>query len=308
MKIPVNEREFEALMEEIDALLRKEQVPFALRSLRGLSEISRACGMELPLWAEDREPVEGCYSGVELVIRVTRWFDDRYGTRAAWDPRPGRTVVIIRDDPWEINLPRIWGSFRLFASATENSDQYDSVVRPGDVIPRTNVLNCVTDLAPGLKRKLSERELSHLLEVFRVALDDIYLIESIANYPLVPQALTDYDTAVHQILSRPRNYGLSKWSSLQAAEKMLKAFIRSCSQKPKWIHDLGKLAAEASELGMGSIPTQLIDAVQTPAGVRYGEIKVSLNEAVEAHYAAMDIGAHVASFLSEKAPVAVKLR
>lgn len=38
---PVNEAEFQGLMEEIDSSLRAEGVPISYREMRGLSEVSR---------------------------------------------------------------------------------------------------------------------------------------------------------------------------------------------------------------------------------------------------------------------------
>lgn len=77
---------------------------------------------------------------MDLTIRVVKWFDERCGKRASWDPRPGRTVVIIGDDPWEIVIPRIFGSHRFFASKTGSSDAIDPIAVPGQALPRFNVL------------------------------------------------------------------------------------------------------------------------------------------------------------------------
>ena len=300
-----SDAEFETFMERIDARLRAQRVPFASRSLAGLSLVCQELRISLPGWTEKRPPRPGIYSGMDLAIRIADWFNDRYGDRAAWDPRPGRTVVLLRDDPWEIVLPRFFGSFRLFASATEPSDPVGPVAQPNDVLPRYNVVESVTHLGAGLKRVLSREELNAVSEVFRTALDAYHLMERIAGAPLLREAMGDIDISVAEMLNAPGRYGASKWASLQAAEKAIKAYLTSLGERPKKHHELVRLASSAYEHGLGPIPERLLSTAQATAAVRYREVHVNLTEAAAAHYAALDICAHVASYMATNAPEAL---
>lgn len=294
-------------MEVIDGRLRRRSVPFSHRALAGLSEVARELKIGLPGWKEDREPVEGCYDGMDLTIRVLDWFEDRYGKRARWDPRPGRTVVIMRDDPWEIVIPRFFGSHRFFASTTEPSDPVHPVGRPGQPLPRFNVVEAVSDLAPGLRRVLTKEELNAILEAFRVALEDYTLIEQLREDPLAREAMGDYDAAVRELMAGRARYGASRWASLQASEKMLKAYLARAGQKVKRTHDLSVLVSAATKVGLGPVPHTWIATVQCSPSVRYGEHDVTLPEVVAAHHCSLDLGAHVASFMVGKSPLPLRL-
>jgi hypothetical protein len=283
-------------MESVDAGLRRENVPFEMRSLAALSMIAREYRVELPGWCEDRDPRPGEYSGVDLTIRVVRWIDDRYGARQGMDLRPGRTVVLIRGDVWEAWLPRLLGSHVLFASATRPSDDIPAVQVDSGLPARYNILDSITDLASGLRRSLVPAETREILANFTSAFEDFYLIEQVKGLELARQARHDYDATVHHLLAGAN--GQARWSALQAAEKMLKAFIVDAGEEPPKTHELERVAVKAVELGMGELPKALLTAAQCNPAVRYGELRVSRQEAVEAHYASLDIGAHVASYIA----------
>ena len=53
------------------------------------------------------------------------------------------------------------------------------------------------------------------------------------------------------------------------------------------IHNLKKLAEKAKSLGLIGIPEKHLDLIQCPAGVRYGDITVSLIDAIQAHHASL---------------------
>ena len=294
---PASDSDFESLMEWVDAGLRRNNVPFEMRSLAALSIIAREYRVEPPGWCEDRDPRPGEYSGVDLTIRVVRWIDDRYGARQRMDLRPGRTVVLIRGDVWEAWLPRMLGSHVLFASATQPSDDIAAGQVDSGSPARYNVLDSITDLAPGLRRSLVPLETREILANFTSAFEDYYLIEQVRGLELARQARHDYDATVHHLLAGAN--GQARWSALQAAEKMLKAFIADAGEAyPRRGHLLSPVAVKAVELGMGEIPSTLLAAAQCDPAVRYGELRASRDEAVAAHYASLDIGAHVASYIA----------
>lgn len=294
--LPTSDDEFIALMEWIDARLRRDNVPFEERSLVALSMIAREFRMELPGWCEKREPRPGAYGGMDLTIRVVRWIDDRYGARQRMDLRPGRTVVLIRGDVWEAWLPRMLGSHVLFASATEPSDDIGTVQVESGPPAKYNILDSITDLAPGLRRSLTTAETTEILADFMCAFEDYCLIEQVRDLELARQARHDYEATVHHLLAGAN--GQARWSALQAAEKMLKAFIASAGEKPPFTHELKRVAKEAVGLGLGEIPKALLASAQCDPAVRYGDLRVSRKEAVVAHYASLDIGAHVASYIA----------
>jgi len=299
---PSNEEEFEALMRHIDAQLKADEVPVPARPLRGASEVAKLLQRGLPLGPlpKHRKPVT--YTGIDLAIRIFRWFDDQYGKRLAVDWRQGQSVVLLRGDPWELRVPRFYGRFRFFASTTEQSDPSGPhIAQPGSPPPRFNVLDSVTHLPDGLRRSLSEAECKEVLLRFREAMEHFRLIESAARESaLAAKGATDLESATRHLVTSPPELGLSRWASLQASEKYLKAMVASSGASFSRVHRLDELAREAVQVGMRPIPKTWTDIVQCSASVRYGENSASLPEVVSALQAAVRICAHAASYFVKK--------
>ena len=71
----------------------------------------------------------------------------------------------------------------------------------------------------------------------------------IHHIDLVTDAFADLNAAVFHLTGRNRHHGLSKWASLQAAEKMLKAFLKEKTGGFKNGHALEPLALAAERAG-----------------------------------------------------------
>lgn len=298
--LPEDDSEFASLMEEIDEYLRREDVDIPARPLRGASEVAKRLNIEFPLAPgdPDYEPTE--YSGLDLSVRIFRWFEARYGDRLQIDLRPGRVVILLRGDPWELTLPRFFGSHKLVSDPSKSTDPVDPNSQPPTEPPTYNVLDSITDLPEGLRSDLSEKECSYVMTAFRAGVENFRLLESVMDKELVPEAMADLESSCHHLLSSKRSPGQSKWASLQLAEKTLKAFIIESGQTPPRSHDLGNIAATAESIGLAKVPEPWIDMVQCDAGVRYGDVAVSVEEAISAQHSAMDIAAHAASFFADE--------
>ena len=96
-------------------------------------------------------------------------------------------------------------------------------------------------------------------------------------------------TAIDKILDRNPKYGLSRWASLQAAEKAIKEFIRNKGKNAKRTHNLHDLIQDAKPLGSPDIDETLIAQVQCDAGVRYSEDPSTIRQAYKSYCAALEI-------------------
>jgi HEPN domain len=95
-------------------------------------------------------------------------------------------------------------------------------------------------------------------------------------------------------------FGYSRYHSLQAAEKALKAFIAAKGAPVRKIHVLKDLHECAVGAGMRPLSTQWLQSTQCSAGVRYGEENSTSADAFEAHSAARMIVFEVAHQLPRK--------
>lgn len=291
---PKSEDDFLKLVEKVEAELQAEEIPIPLREIEALRRISGELDAELVEPKGQKSPTPGSYRGGDLVLRVVAWYEQLYGDKLLHDFRPGRTVLLLRGDIWMLHFPRFYGRGQVFCSRTELTYR-----PPGGRGPfRYNILDCIEELAPGLRNAFFREELGYIEQVFEVGHKAFEEIESTQNFPLVIDAAADLYAAVFHLTARNRHHGLSKWASSQAAEKMLKAYLKENTGSYERGHLLEPLVREAESAGLGQLDRRLLAAIQCSADVRYGVEPVSLKNAVDAHHASLGICAQVARGLN----------
>lgn len=239
----------------------------------------------------------GVYTGADAAAHIKKWFDDRYGDRQKIFMGPGSTVIVLRGDPWEIRLPRIYGRIRCVVERDLSRYANAPNLRTDGQPPITNLLTLINAFPPGLAAQLSDKECYDVLDIFKHVLDCMHAVEYIAGNPYVPEALSDIQASVRHIFTVPPHYGQSKWSSAQAAEKLFKSYLKMKGVSFPFSHDIRGLADLAGTGGMKTLAYGIIDQLQTRAAVRYGDQTVSLPEAVAAHHASLLVGKHVSETL-----------
>jgi len=163
------------------------------------------------------------------------------------------------------------------------------VNEPLCVNPLRSIKGFTTDLA----KSLTKKEMIQVSQFYIFALYTIQRLFEIRLKPFVAEARADLQAAVNNIFLAQPHYGQSKWSSLQFAEKMLKCFLKIKEVEFPKSHNLEELYKLAHRNGLPDIQKNIIRAIQCPADVRYGEINVTLDEAIEAHHASLIVCACV---------------
>jgi len=196
----------------------------------------------------------------EFSIKISDWYKTRYGNRLLMSFEIGKMVVLICNNPFLIRFPVIYGA------------------------PPVNPLNFIQEITPDLLNSLVKDDLDYLAN---------FIIKNYKSFNLISEhrfiSISDIDIAVSQIMNQSPDYGLSKWASLQVAEKALKTYISRKNCNYQNTHSLSKLLSQAETLGLDNITDSLINQIQCSPSVRYGEEKVSLIEAVEAHQSSIEL-------------------
>jgi len=286
-KLPTDGFELDALMERVDAKLASEGVPITLRPMLALGAISDEFETAIPMSEpfRDEDTSSPLAKNWPFVQQALRWYDDRYGDRLLHDPRPGRVAFLLHQTPWVLYLPRIFGRVEPVASRTLKSEG----IRTDGGPPAYNVLDGIEGLTEQLKRSLSEVELGEMFALFQLGYNALTTMEYLCPNVLVEAAMADINTAVDHIMARNPSYGQSRWASLQATEKVLKACTELKRGKYSLTHHLQQICAEASSVGIPTPPQEDIDAIQCSASVRYGTESTTLNEAISAHHASLRV-------------------
>jgi hypothetical protein len=281
------ESEFLKLIEEVDEEFKKQNIPIFQRPIHAIREICIRLKTSLPLVPEG-PAIPGLYSGDSLVAHVHEWYKRRYGERLKIDFSPGRAAVLIKGDPWKINFPALFGRAKFVFDPNLEKYKEESKIKVNEPLI-ANPLRCIERFTTDIAKSLTRNEMSQLAQFFISTFETLLRLFEIKDKPFIPEARADLDAAVNNIFSSFPNYGQSKWASLQFAEKLFKCFLKLKNVDVPKKHGLDLLSNLASQNGLPIIPAIIIRDVQCPAGVRYGEITVSLEEAIQAHHSSLEV-------------------
>jgi hypothetical protein len=298
------EKEFKELMGEVDAALQGKGVPIHLRVILAIREVSQRLNVDLIYSPLRTGPIPGLYEGESLSAHIQQWTQKRYGERLKVDFANGYSLLLIRGDPWLLRFPVIFGKITVVCDR-DLSKQYPNLVvtQPGQ--PRQkgilNLFKCIENLPQELASDLADSELREILNYFLFGHEFLNKLNSFCRgNELVMTALSDLNASAKLATGNPSEYGQSRWASLQAAEKLLKFYIEKKRSSFPHIHELSRLEAKASKLGLPKIADSVLKAVQCSAGIRYSQQQQSVESVVGAHKGAMNIGSIVINALYPK--------
>ena len=270
-------------MADIDRKLSKEGIEISSRSIHAAREVAMRFDLHMPLGGDPARMPPEIRKSAELSEAIHRWYQENYGDRLNEDPCPGHSVLLLDEDLYKLRVPRLFGSVEFVVTR-------EWLPEPG--ISRApviaNIVQLVADMTPSKAERLSDDALQHLAKGFERALPASYLLES-TSHKLMYSARGDIAVAVLNLMERGDRYGASKWASLQASEKVLKAAIELEGAKFAFTHDLSKLRAVLEDAGITIDADEQITAIQCRPGIRYGEEPCSREEALWAHHATLDL-------------------
>lgn len=200
--------------------------------------------------------------------RVVNWFIAQYGVRAGIVGWHRRLLALLGGDPWVLNVPVVYGTARIDL---------------GRMIERG---------VPGLMARITQTELQALDEVLVPAMESLNALNQTE-----PELYSDWLGSVDHATSGFPNYGMSRWASQQAFEKIVKEFIRRTGGQPGHSHDLVAIVAVAEARGLSPVDRTLLAKVECRPGARYPGSPESQAStailAVEAHHASVILSGRI---------------
>ena len=304
-------------MRELDRHFANVGIPIAARELAAVAEAGFDQGQESVRVPDRREPAPGKYTGEDLLLHAARWFVNTYPEQTKIDSSLGSTVVSLRGQLWEYRVPLGGGRYLLHAGDPDNGPATIATPNGYPLIPAGNpvrallphfcLIKGIVDFPHALAEGLSDAEQYQIIHAFcRGQLAYIWLTRA-RKHDFVRGAIGDFASAVHHLLRSPVELGLSRWASLQGVEKVVKSYIAHAgSEVPtrgRAAHSLAELAKVLRESGGPDLTEQDLSKVQCPAAVRYDATGQTMEAAVEAHYAALDLVKVVATELCKRHPL-----
>lgn len=281
----ISQEQLEIELEEIDTFLKSQNIPIPGRPLRAISEFSKRHNIGLPI----SEPIHGTYHESFKYWPITQfikhWFDELYSGRLGLDMGPGRCVFILRNEPWIFHYPKLFGSF-VFGLSREFSSQE---LEPVDGIAVYNVFESIKNFPNSLRKKATDEELQSILDRFTLGFFSLTILSNIRDSELIKSARADVEAAITHIMSPRPEFGLSKWASLQVAEKYLKYILTVKGINVPKTHNLIVLVDKLKEIGINSCVDEEVRFLQCSPSIRYGEQRVLLDDAINAHHASLSL-------------------
>ena len=286
MKIPANAHAFHEFMCEIDRELKESGYDIPERPITALGVVSDRFGISMPLAKPHPGAKTQLVQNWPIAERILQWYSGQYGERLKVDHSPGRMVLKIDGDVWGLQFPRILGAAKFVVSKKKIGGA-DRVSRHGPV--RCNVVEYIEGMTAARMRTLRDSQLESIFEQFKLGIRAFDILEASSENQLICSAHGDIRVAANYLISRPAQYGASKWASLQATEKAMKTTISLQSAPFSHTHDLKTLARELRQSGIDGEWTPFIEAIQCSPGIRYGEESCDQDEAIAAHHASLGL-------------------
>lgn len=290
IEIKITVPEFAAMMKEVDAALAREKIPIHNRPIRAVLDVSkRLNNVNILLSPAHKITNINLFTSHNISTHINEWYSARYGDRLKIHMGPGSVAIMIREDAWNLVIPLIIG--RVPAVCDPAIDKYKKMPKmsAGGPPPILNILNCIDNMTEQYASQLSREELDSIMNIFGIALSSLSALKERSSKPYIKEAVSDLSSAVHHIFSLPPHHGLSKWSSLQFTEKLLKSFLKTKGVDIPHIHKLHVLSEIALKHGLPRLDTYQLNNIQCDAGVRYGESAISLRNAIDAHHASIKL-------------------
>jgi len=280
------EEDLNQVLGVIDEEMRDEGIPITARQIKGWLKFSAHFGLGLKM----SDP---------LSQKVMDWFEVRYGDKLKVDYATGEIAVMIRGDLFKMRVPTMYGTVQVICDPRFWMDKpgMQIAVNEDDPLPEGNVLNCIDELTESYALTFTLDEQRKLFHTFQFANEASQTIDQIKSVPFIDEAKGDIQASITHLFVESPQYGLSKWASLQAVEKFIKAYISKTGIIPPFTHDLQRLANLAATHGLPPISPVDLGKIQCAADVRYGRVAVSPQESIEAHHAALKVCAEIARSL-----------
>jgi hypothetical protein len=273
------------MMREIDAEFIRDGLPIPSRPLRAVMAVGTRFKIAMPLVSVQFSLPPGLERYAQLSKNIHGWYELVYGDRIKIDFSPGKIVLRIEGDLYVLSLPRIYGAVQ-FLAVRQFLERRSFTTRGRATC---NILQLIETLTPVKAAAFSDQTLDYIARSFKLALEAHDLLEASQSHNLIQIARGDIQTAVNNLMDSGNRFGDSKWASLQAAEKILKATIEFEGAKFRFGHELAALCEQLDGLGITCEWASLTSKIQCSAGIRYGEITCTRDEAIEAHRASLEL-------------------
>jgi hypothetical protein len=267
----IENEEFESLMISINQKLSQEGVDISSRPMMAAMNAMKFLKISAPLAGVSLESANFPITAMNLSSHVNRWYENLYSDKLKVDFTQAKFPFLIHGDVFEVKVPLFFGETLIVSTKNTMGD--------GRIL---NVVDMIYELTESLRLTLTAPDENELQALFVTCLKTSQLMHAIKENDFIDSALKDSFVSCENLMMMPKSPDLSAWHSVQFAEKVLKFFIASKTDKVKRTHKLTDLRNEAEKLGYdpdSRINWEILSSI-TPS-VRYEPGQVDTKKAVD---------------------------
>ncbi len=228
------------------------------------------------------------YEGEVLMAKLQRWYSVVYADRLKVDAAIGWTAYKIANHVWKVRLPMVFGRIELFMDGDPKNVGTRGLTQ---ALPRLNVISCIDGITSEIATRVPANHWIEFFHFFNTTMNTMNWRDALRNNVLLTEALKDYATSVDELIAS--RFAQSRWSSAQSAEKTLKGCLAlssaSFETKGGKGHDLVRLGQQIDQTYGVRLDETLLRQAQCAPSVRYGEEDSTLQQALTAHHAVLEV-------------------
>ena len=282
-----DEKELLGFVEEIDKQYSEKDVPIQKRQLNAIMAFGDRYDVPVPLTTSviHKYGVAGPEAELAYVSDfISDWYKTRYGELNKQDFTIGKTIIVVSGNYFLLKIPTV-----LSNSLNVTWDPAGPM-RPEKSLSISKPVNLpifIEGITPEIVENAADSEIKEAIEHFSNCLLIFDFLKNTRKHNKYINALcSDLVESVNCQTNQSPSFGASKWASLQATEKYIKATLENNGKTFPKTHNLEKLNSLLNE--SENQLNFLVERIQCDAGVRYGETPVSRNEAFDAHSATLE--------------------
>ena len=290
----MTENEFRNRISEIDEELILENIPIPNRPLHAIQRFAIKYKTRIYLGNPDTNRFnKSKYDDYNLGNTINEWYKQKYGKKLAADISIGHIGLLIAGDVYKLRIP----IFYCALVGEKNGKRVRLTRIPDEQLVRINIFNFIDSITTEIVNTMGEEDKRKVYAIFNhgVELANLFGDKNI-NSELTKSAKVDIEKAIDYLLGTNISIGMSRWSSLQATEKIIKNAIFLRRGKFAKTHNLQQLMDELYSLGFPKSDNSLIEQVQCSPSIRYGDNSSTIAEAIKAHHLSIFIGCRVMMF------------
>ena len=277
----MTDKEFNNRMEGIDKVLRQVNMPIFRRPFNAIHEYSVKYKTSLIIGGKSLYDSKDKYDEVNLAYAISQWYDKRYGDKVKVNYSRGKVALMLKGDVFKLVIPMVFG--KAVVGFNNKNDFSNIPIEDGTML--LNVISFVEGLTDELISTISFEEGDEIIKIYGIASELFNLLEREKNQnELCELAKIDFNLAVDSLFQNETGIGHSKWSSLQAVEKITKSVLNYYTIPYTKTHDLGKLLNKLKNICFANIDESLIKTIQCSASIRYERGNYNISDAVKAHH------------------------